>query len=54
MNKKEDAAAKTRDMLEKMTVEELFKLLSKTEREYVRSCIERTLSESVCKTENDK
>ena len=43
MDKKEAAASEVGDILEKMTIEELFKLLSESDREYIRLCIERAV-----------
>ena len=46
MNKKEVSASKAKEKLENMTVEEMFKLLCKTDREFVRDYIERAVLES--------
>ena len=54
MIKKEAEASDFEALLEKMTVEELFRLLSEKDREFIRGYIEQALSESVSKTENKK
>ena len=46
MDKKE-----VEDMLENMTVEELFKLLSKTDRDYIRGYIERAVLKAASRSE---